>query len=85
MKLPINFDQFKQDPSKAIMFLLLFVVAGLYYRAEKQSKFSTDQCEQRLNKCEKDMKSMSTMLKSQDSLCSSLITEIKIYRELGKI
>lgn len=85
MKLPINFDQFRQDPSKAIMFLLLFVVVSLYYRAEKQSKFATIQCEERLNKCEKDLKKMSTMLKSQDSLCSSLITEIKIYRELGKI
>jgi len=28
---------------------------------------------------------MSKMLKTQDSLCSALITEIKIYRELGKI
>lgn len=85
MKLPINFDQFRQDPSKAIMFLLLFVVASLYYRAEKQSKFTTMQCEQRLNRCEKELRTMSAMLKSQDSLCSALITEIKIYRELGKI
>lgn len=85
MKLPINFDQFRQDPSKAVMFLLLFVVVGLYYRAEKQSMFATTQCEQRLTKCESELKKMSSMLKSQDSLCSSLITEIKIYRELGKI
>jgi len=85
MKLPINFDQFKQDPSKAIMFLLLFVVVGLYYRAEKQSQFATFQCEQRLVKCESDLKKMSAMLKSQDSLCSALITEIKIYKQLGKI
>ena len=85
MKLPINFDQFRQDPSKAIMFLLLFVVVSLYYRAERQSKFATTQCEQRLSQCESDLKKMSSMLKSQDSLCSSLITEIKIYKELGKI
>jgi len=25
------------------------------------------------------------MLKTQDSLCSALITEIKIYKQLGKI
>lgn len=85
MKLPINFDQFRQDPSKAIMFLLLFVVVSLYYRAERQSKFANTRCEQRLSQCESDLKKMSSMLKSQDSLCSSLITEIKIYKELGKI
>jgi hypothetical protein len=39
MKLPIDFDQFKSDPSKAIMFLLLFVVLGLYLEAKaSQSK-----------------------------------------------
>jgi hypothetical protein len=28
---------------------------------------------------------MSKMLKTQDSLCSALITEISIYKNLGKI
>jgi hypothetical protein len=37
MKLPIDFDQFKSDPLKAIMFLLLGVVSVLYYRSENQS------------------------------------------------
>ena len=85
MKLPISFEQFKKDPSKSLMFLLLFVVVALYARAESQSKTATMRCEQRLEKCETELRKMSSMLKSQDSVCSALVTEIKIYRALGKI
>jgi hypothetical protein len=45
MKLPITFEQFKSDPSKAIMFLLLGVVSVMYYRAEAQSKEINERCE----------------------------------------
>jgi hypothetical protein len=48
MKLPIDFEQFKSDPTKAITFLMLVVVSVLYYRAERQSKAINDLCEKRL-------------------------------------
>ena len=85
MKLPIDFEQFKKDPSKAITFLLLFVVVALYARTEAQYRNANKVCEQRLERCEYELRKMSSMLKSQDSLCSALVTEIKIYRTLGKI
>ena len=85
MKLPVNFDQFSKDPMKAMMFLLLFVVVALYARSESQSKTANIRCEQRLQRCEIELAKMSSMLKSQDSLCSALVTEIKIYKALGKI
>jgi hypothetical protein len=85
MKLPIDFEQFKKDPSKAITFLLLFVVVALYARTEAQYRSANKVCEQRLERCESELRKMSSMLKSQDSLCSALVTEIKIYRTLGKI
>lgn len=85
MKLPIDFEQFKRDPSKAITFLLLFVVVALYARTERQYRAANEVCEQRLERCESELRKMSSMLKSQDSLCSALVTEIKIYRTLGKI
>lgn len=85
MKLPIDFEQFKKDPSKAITFLLLFVVVALYARTEAQYRNANKVCEERLERCESELRKMSSMLKSQDSLCSALVTEIKIYRTLGKI
>ena len=85
MKLPIDFEQFKTDPLKAIMFLLLGVVSVLYYRAEAQSKEINERCENRLQMCEAKLDKLSKALKTQDSLCSALITEIKIYKNLGKI
>jgi hypothetical protein len=85
MKLPITFQDFRSDPTKAIMFLLLGVVSVLYYRAEGQSAEINERCERRLALCENELRKMSKSLKTQDSICSALITEIKIYRELGKI
>ena len=85
MKLPISFEQFRNDPSKAIMFLLLFVVLGLYMRSESQSKQINADCQRRLAQCEMELKKMSKSLKTQDSICSALVTEIKIYKALGKI
>ena len=85
MKLPITFEQFKSDPSKAIMFLLLAVVSVLYVRAENQSNAINERCEDRLLMCEAKLEKMSKQLKTQDSLCSALITEISLYKKLGKI
>ena len=85
MKLPINFNEFKSDPTKAIMFLLLFVVLGLYMRSEAQSKQINKDCQKRLAQCEYELRKMSKSLKTQDSICSALVTEIKIYKQLGKI
>jgi hypothetical protein len=85
MKLPITFQDFRSDPSKSIMFLLLGVVSVLYLRSEGQSKEINERCEKRLVLCENELRKMSKSLKTQDSICSALITEIKIYKELGKI
>lgn len=85
MKLPIDFEQFKSDPTKAIMFLMLGVVSVLYYRAEAQSKAINDRCETRLEQCEAKLDKLTHQLKTQDSLCSALVTEISIYKSLGKI
>ena len=85
MKFPITFSEFKSDPNKAITYLLLCVIAVLYIRSEYQAKTTVNTCEKRLNKCEAELRKMSTMLKTQDSLCSALITEIRLYKELGKI
>jgi hypothetical protein len=64
MKLPITFEQFKSDPSKAIMFLLLGVVSVLYYRAEGQSKAINERCEKRLQMCEAKLGQINAPIKN---------------------
>ena len=81
----LTFEQFRKDPQKALMFAMIFAMTALYIRAERQSYIATAQCEERLVKCETELLKMSKMLKTQDSLCSALVTEIKIYKQLGKI
>lgn len=67
------------------MYAMIFAMTALYIRAERQSYVATSQCEKRLVRCEMQLAKMSAMLKTQDSLCSALVTEIKIYKALGKI
>jgi len=85
MKFPIDFEQFKSDPLKALLFLLLIVVSVLYYRTENQANDINERCEKRLLECEAKLEKLSKQLKTQDSLCSALITEISLYKKLGKI
>ena len=81
----LTFEQFRKDPQKALMFAMIFAMTALYIRAERQAYLATAQCEERLVRCETELLKMSKMLKTQDSLCSALVTEIKIYKALGKI
>ena len=81
----LTFEQFRKDPQKGLMFAMIFAMTALYVRAERQAYLATAQCEERLVRCETELLKMSKMLKTQDSLCSALVTEIKIYKELGKI
>jgi len=85
MNFPINFEQFIKDPLKGLMFLSLVAMAFLYLDARSQMKESNKVCEERLLRCENQLQKMAVMLKTQDSICSSLTTEIRLYKELGKI
>jgi hypothetical protein len=85
MKFPISFEQFKSDPLKALLLISFSAMSVLYYRAEAQSKEINERCEARLKQCEAKLEKMSAQLKTQDSLCSALVTEITIYKSLGKI
>lgn len=85
MKLPVTFDQFVKDPVKGLLFLVILALGYLYRDANKQMNKANILCEKRLARCELELKKMAIMLKTQDSVCSALTTEIKLYREFGKI
>jgi len=85
MKLPVTFDQFIKDPVKGLLFLVILALGYLYRDATNQMNKANILCEKRLARCELELKKMAIMLKTQDSVCSALTTEIKLYREFGKI
>jgi hypothetical protein len=71
MKLPITFEQFKSDPSKAIMFFVAWRCERVILpsrRAEQSNK--RKRCEKRLQMCEAKLDKLTKQLKTQDSLCS---------------
>ena len=49
MKIPLTFKEWQSDPSKAISYLLLFVVCALYWRSETQAKEINTRCENDYN------------------------------------
>jgi hypothetical protein len=85
MKLPITFEQFKSDPLKALFFAALVAMTALYVDSRNQMAKATEVCEKRLQMCEAKLDKLTKQLKTQDSLCSALVTEITIYKSLGKI
>jgi hypothetical protein len=85
MKLPITFEQFKSDPLKALFFAALVAMTALYVDSRNQMAKATEVCEKRLQMCEAKLDKLTKQLKTQDSLCSALVTEITIYKNLGKI
>ena len=85
MKLPVSFKEFSKDPSKALMYLMLFAVVFLYVRMENQDNTINTGCEARLTKCETRLERMATSLKTQDSLVASLVSEMNTYKKLGVI
>lgn len=85
MKLPVTFEQFVKDPVKGLMFICLAAMSFLYIDARNQMKEATKVCEKRLVRCENELRKMGVMLKTQDSVCSALTTEIRLYKQLGKI
>lgn len=85
MKLPVSFSEFSKDPSKAVTYLMIFAVIFLYVRMENQDKQVNTGCEDRLTKCEQKLEQFSSMLKTQDSISSSLRAELTTYQKLGII
>jgi len=85
MKLPVSFKEFSKDPSKALMYLMVFAVVFLYIRMEKQDNSINTGCEVRLAKCETTLERMGRSLKTQDSLVASLVSEMNTYKKLGVI
>ena len=85
MKLPVSFDQFSKDPSKALTYLMVFAVIFLYLRTEKQSNNEGSKCEERLTACETQLRKFSAMLKTSDSSTAALRSELNTYKKLGVI
>jgi hypothetical protein len=85
MKFPISFEQFKSDPLKALLLISFSAMSVLYYRAEAQSKEINQRCEERLLLCEAKLDKLSKAIKNARFICSALVTEITIYKNLGKI
>jgi hypothetical protein len=84
MKLPITFEEFKNNPISAITFVMLMVVSYLYY--DQKSTTNDIIVELRKERAEQAIKidNLTLQLKRTDSALAVAVTELRILTKLGK-
>lgn len=92
MKLPVTFTEFAKQPLKALLYLLLVVVAYLYVdlkasniRENKEKDKINRELNQRIALLEVKVEFVTERLRQADSTASALNAQFKLLRELGKI
>ena len=90
MKLPISFEQFKKNPIKALLFLLLIAVGYLYFEnrinyAEQIEKCEAQyvKCDTKIEKLERKVEILEIALRSCDSSLATASTRLQVFKELG--
>ena len=90
MKLPISFDQFKKNPIKAMLFLVIIAIVYLYLENRinytKQIEKCENQyqiCEQKIDKLEGKVEVLEIALRNCDSSLATASTRLTVLNELG--
>ena len=79
MKFPISYDQFKKNPIKAILFLVLIAVVYLYVENRINYTSQIERCDKQYQICESKI----TRLRNCDSTLATASTRLTVLNELG--
>ncbi len=92
MKLPFTFEQFKKNPIKALLFVMLLAVGYLYVENRinytkqiERCEYQYKNCDKKIEKLEYKLELMAISLRSCDSTLATASTRLKVLNELGLI
>jgi hypothetical protein len=85
MKLPVNFNEFKNNPIAAVAFTMLLAVGYLYFDLRSTDKEQIDKANTKIDILDVKIDKLSYALKRSDSCLSSAMTEIRIMQTMKKI
>jgi hypothetical protein len=85
MKLPMSFNQFKNNPIAAVAFTMLFTVGYLYIDLRSNYKAQIDKANAKIEELDIKIDKLSYALKKSDSCLASTMTEIRIMQTMKKI
>tara|TARA_B100000963_G_scaffold8974_1_gene7042 strand:- start:13906 stop:14187 length:282 start_codon:yes stop_codon:yes gene_type:complete len=90
MKLPLSYDQFKKNPIKAILFMVLTAVVFLYVENRINYTKQIDKCEYQYQVCETKIEKLEgkveileLALRNCDSTLATASTRLQVFNELG--
>tara|TARA_R100000988_G_scaffold7022_1_gene3753 strand:+ start:219 stop:500 length:282 start_codon:yes stop_codon:yes gene_type:complete len=90
MKFPISYDQFKKNPIKAILFLVLIAVVYLYVENRINYTSQIERCETQYQVCETKItrlegkvEILEIALRNCDSTLATASTRLTVLNELG--
>jgi hypothetical protein len=85
MKLPVNFNEFKNNPIAAVAFTMLLAVGYLYFDLRSTDKEQIDKANTKIDILDVKIDKLSYALKRSDSCLASAMTEIRIMQTMKKI
>ncbi len=90
MKLPVSFDQFKKNPIKALLFVMLVAVAFLYFENRinytkqiERCEYQYKNCDKKITKLESKVEILEIALRNCDSTLATASTRLQVLNELG--
>ena len=85
MKLPINFNEFKNNPIAAVAFSMLLAVGYLYVDLRKTDQEQIEKANAKIDTLDAKIDKLSYALKRSDSCLASAMTEIRIMQTMKKL
>jgi hypothetical protein len=85
MKLPVNFNEFKNNPIAAVAFTMLLAVGYLYFDLRSTDKEQIDKANTKIDILDVKIDKLSYALKRSDSCLAAAMTEIRIMQTMKKI
>lgn len=90
MKLPVSFDQFKKNPIKALLFVMLMAVGYLYFENRinytkqiERCEYQYINCDKKITKLESKVEILEIALRNCDSTLATASTRLQVLNELG--
>jgi hypothetical protein len=85
MKLPVNFNEFKNNPIAAVAFTMLLAVGYLYFDLRSTDKEQIDKANTKIDILDVKIDKLTYALKRSDSCLAAAMTEIRIMQTMKKI
>jgi hypothetical protein len=84
-KLPVSYKDFVKDPVKALLYIALAAIAGLYIDGKVSSYSQISRQNEKIEVMEVKVDNLTSQLRKSDSTLAAASAKFALLQELGKI